>query len=106
MADALFVDTAARPDALIGRVLNNICRVFAVCAGVMLILMALMSLTSIVGRPVYPPEVENEQDKEIAARDLKSTVMSRLRELIAQGEEQYGRSFLERIGRRYLYAAP
>jgi TRAP-type C4-dicarboxylate transport system permease small subunit len=53
MADALFVDTAARPDALVGRVLNNICRFFAVCAGVMLVLMALMSLTSIVGRTLF-----------------------------------------------------
>ncbi|MDP1733737.1 MAG: TRAP transporter small permease [Sulfuritalea sp.] len=53
MADALFVDTDVRPDALIGRVLNMLCRVFAVCAGVMLILMALMSLTSIVGRALF-----------------------------------------------------
>jgi TRAP-type C4-dicarboxylate transport system permease small subunit len=50
MADALYVDADARPDALIGRVLNKVCRFFAVCAGVMLILMALMSLISIVGR--------------------------------------------------------
>ncbi|OHC70459.1 MAG: hypothetical protein A3H93_13880 [Rhodocyclales bacterium RIFCSPLOWO2_02_FULL_63_24] len=53
MADALFVDTAARPDALIGRVLNNMCRFFAICAGIMLVLMALMSLTSIVGRTLF-----------------------------------------------------
>ncbi|MDP1612130.1 MAG: TRAP transporter small permease [Sulfuritalea sp.] len=53
MADALFVDTAARPDALAGRVLNALCRFFAVCAGIVLILMALMSLTSIVGRALF-----------------------------------------------------
>jgi TRAP-type C4-dicarboxylate transport system permease small subunit len=53
MADALYVDADARPDALIGRVLNNVCRFFAVCAGIMLILMALMSLTSIVGRTLF-----------------------------------------------------
>jgi len=53
MAEALFVDTDARPDALIGRVLHKLCRFFAVCAGITLILMALMSLTSIVGRTVF-----------------------------------------------------
>lgn len=53
MADAVYVDVEARPDALIGRVLNKLCRFFAVCAGLMLILMALMSLTSIVGRSLF-----------------------------------------------------
>lgn len=53
MADALYVDADARPDALIGRVLNRVCRFFAVCAGIMLILMALMSLASIVGRTLF-----------------------------------------------------
>ncbi|BAO29425.1 TRAP transporter small permease [Sulfuritalea hydrogenivorans] len=53
MAEALFVDTEARPDALIGRVLHKLCRFFAICAGIMLILMALMSLTSIVGRSLF-----------------------------------------------------
>ncbi|MCF8149638.1 MAG: TRAP transporter small permease [Burkholderiaceae bacterium] len=50
MADAIYVDSDARPSALVGRVLNAVCRFFAICAGIMLILMALMSLTSIVGR--------------------------------------------------------
>lgn len=50
MADAVYVDVEARPDALIGRVLHKTCRFFAVCAGIMLILMAMMSLASIVGR--------------------------------------------------------
>lgn len=50
MADALYTDSQARPDALVGVVLNSVCRYFAVGAGVMLILMALMSLASIVGR--------------------------------------------------------
>ena len=53
MAEALFVDTEARPDALIGRVLHKLCRFFAICAGIMLILLALMSLTSIVGRSLF-----------------------------------------------------
>lgn len=53
MADTLFVDTDARPDVLIGRVLNKVSRFFAVCAGLVLILMALMSLTSIVGRALF-----------------------------------------------------
>lgn len=53
MADAVYVDAEARPDALIGRVLNKICRFFAFCGGVMLILMALMSLGSIVGRTLF-----------------------------------------------------
>ncbi len=53
MADALFTDYHAHPDALIGRILNAICRLFAVCAGSILILMALMSLASIVGRTFF-----------------------------------------------------
>lgn len=53
MADAVYVDAQARPDALIGRVLNKACRFFAFCAGIMLILMALMSLGSIVGRTLF-----------------------------------------------------
>ncbi len=53
MADALFVDNAARPTALVGRVLNALCRAFAVGSGVTLILMALMSFTSIVGRGLF-----------------------------------------------------
>ncbi|MCX7146478.1 MAG: TRAP transporter small permease, partial [Sulfuritalea sp.] len=53
MADAVYVDTQARPDALIGRVLTKVCRFFAFCAGIMLILMALMSLGSIVGRTLF-----------------------------------------------------
>lgn len=53
MADAIFVDSDARPIALFGRVLNASCRFFAICAGIMLILMALMSLTSIAGRTFF-----------------------------------------------------
>ena len=53
MADAIFTDSDARPTALVGKVLNACCRFFAVCAGIMLILMALMSLTSIVGRSLF-----------------------------------------------------
>jgi TRAP-type C4-dicarboxylate transport system permease small subunit len=53
MADAVYVDAETRPDALIGRLLTKICRFFAFCGGVMLILMALMSLGSIVGRTLF-----------------------------------------------------
>lgn len=53
MADAIFVDKDAQPTALVGRVLNKLCRAFAVGSGLMLIAMALMSLTSIVGRTFF-----------------------------------------------------
>ena len=50
MADALFVDNAARPISLVGRVLNALCRAFAIGSGVTLMLMAVMSVVSILGR--------------------------------------------------------
>ena len=53
MADAIFVDRDVQPAVLAGRVLNKVCRAFAVGSGVTLILMALMSLTSIVGRSLF-----------------------------------------------------
>lgn len=53
MADAVYVEIEAGPHDPVGRVLNMTCRVFAICAGIMLILMALMSLTSIVGRSIF-----------------------------------------------------
>ena len=53
MADAVYVDADSRPDALIGRVLTRTCRFFAFCGGVMLILMAVLSLGSIVGRTLF-----------------------------------------------------
>ncbi len=53
MADAVYVDSEAGPRDPIGRVLNKTCRLFAVGAGIMLILMALMSLASIVGRSLF-----------------------------------------------------
>ena len=53
MADALYVDKDAEPAALVGRLLNKICRAFAIGSGVTLILMSLMSLTSIVGRSLF-----------------------------------------------------
>jgi TRAP-type C4-dicarboxylate transport system permease small subunit len=53
MADAVYVDIESGPRDPVGRVLNKICRAFAICAGIMLILMSLMSLTSIVGRSVF-----------------------------------------------------
>lgn len=53
MADAVFHDDQARPTQLIGKVLDRLCRLFAMGAGVTLILMALMSLSSIVGRTFF-----------------------------------------------------
>jgi len=53
MADAIFVDKDAQPVALVGRVLNKLCRAFAVGSGLTLIAMSLMSLTSIVGRSLF-----------------------------------------------------
>lgn len=53
MADAIFVDNAARPISLVGRVLNALCRVFAIGSGVTLMLMALMSVVSILGRSLF-----------------------------------------------------
>lgn len=50
MADALYVDKEAKPAALVGLILHKACRVFAFGSGLVLILMALMSLTSILGR--------------------------------------------------------
>jgi TRAP-type C4-dicarboxylate transport system permease small subunit len=49
MADAVFV-YHARPTDPVGRVLDRVSRLFAVCSGLMLIAMALMSVYSIVGR--------------------------------------------------------
>ena len=46
MADAIYVDKDAQPVALVGRVLNKLCRAFAVGSGLTLIAMALMSLTA------------------------------------------------------------
>ena len=52
MADAVFVDKETGPPDPVGQVLNRVSRAFAVGAGLMLVLMALMSLASIVGRTV------------------------------------------------------
>ena len=62
MADAIFVDSDARPTALIGRGLNACCRFFAICAGILLILMALMSLTSIVGRTLFDKPIMGDYE--------------------------------------------
>ena len=50
MPDTFSVDSEAQPGTLVGKLLTSACRFFAVCAGIILILMALMSLASIVGR--------------------------------------------------------
>lgn len=49
MADAIFVDRS-RPTDPIGRALDLVSRLFAICSGLMLIAMALMSVYSIIGR--------------------------------------------------------
>lgn len=53
MTDAHCDDVQARPLALVWLVLAACCRFLAVCAGIILILMALMSLASIVGRTLF-----------------------------------------------------
>lgn len=52
MADAAFVDHA-RPTDPVGRALDGISRLFAICSGLMLVAMALMSVYSIVGRAFF-----------------------------------------------------
>lgn len=52
MADAVFVDSS-RPTDPIGRVLDAVARLFAICSGLMLTAMALMSVYSIVGRSLF-----------------------------------------------------
>lgn len=53
MADAVYVDAESGPRDPVGQVLDTTCRIFAVGGGIMLILMALMSLVSILGRSVF-----------------------------------------------------
>ena len=57
MADAVYVDIESGPRDPVGQLLNKTCRLFAVCGGIMLILMALMSLASILGRSVFDQPV-------------------------------------------------
>lgn len=52
MSDSLSVDTT-RPTDPVGRLLDAIARAFAICSGLMLVSMALMSLYSIVGRSFF-----------------------------------------------------
>lgn len=52
MADAAIVDRI-RPFDPVGRALDGICRLFAICSGLMLLAMALMSVYSIVGRALF-----------------------------------------------------
>jgi TRAP-type C4-dicarboxylate transport system permease small subunit len=52
MADAVFSDTP-RPTDPIGKVLDAVSRLFAICSGLMLTAMALMSVYSIVGRAFF-----------------------------------------------------
>jgi TRAP-type C4-dicarboxylate transport system permease small subunit len=56
MADAVFADRS-RPTDPIGRALDLVSRLFAVCSGLMLIAMALMSVYSIVGRSLLDKPV-------------------------------------------------
>jgi|GEM_PF-208523 len=52
MSEAVFTD-ASRPTDPIGRTLDAVSRLFAICSGLMLIAMALMSVYSIVGRSFF-----------------------------------------------------
>ena len=52
MADAVFQDVEHHYGP-IGRVLDNLSRAFAICAGVTLTLMAFMSLASVIGRAAF-----------------------------------------------------
>lgn len=52
MTEVLHVETA-RPEGPGGRLLDTLCRLFAVGSGIVLILMAAMSLASIVGRTFF-----------------------------------------------------
>jgi TRAP-type C4-dicarboxylate transport system permease small subunit len=52
LADAIFLDIRQRHGP-VGRVLDLISRFFAICAGIVLTLMALMSLASILGRTFF-----------------------------------------------------
>ncbi|MEP6970630.1 MAG: TRAP transporter small permease [Betaproteobacteria bacterium] len=52
MSDALVTDNT-RPTDPVGRVLDGISRLFAICSGLMLTAMALMSVYSIIGRSFF-----------------------------------------------------
>ncbi len=52
MSDAVFSDTS-RPTDPVGKVLDAISRLFAICSGLMLTAMALMSVYSIIGRSFF-----------------------------------------------------
>ncbi len=52
MSEASFVDRS-QPTDPIGRILDRVCRLFAICSGLMLIAMALMSVYSILGRAFF-----------------------------------------------------
>ncbi len=52
MSEALFVDSS-HPTDPIGRTLDLVCRLFAICSGLILTAMALMSVYSILGRAVF-----------------------------------------------------
>ena len=61
MAEAVFVD-AERPAGPVGRLLDRLCRLFAVASGVMLVLMAAMSLASIVGRSLFDQPIVGDYE--------------------------------------------
>ena len=52
MAEAVFAEIA-RPTGPGGRLLDSVCRLFAVGGGIMLVLMAAMSLASVIGRSLF-----------------------------------------------------
>ena len=75
MADAIFVDRDAEPVALVGRVLNKLCRAFAVGSGLMLIMMSLMSVASIVGRSLFSMPVLGDYELVQAMSAVDVTVL-------------------------------
>jgi TRAP-type C4-dicarboxylate transport system permease small subunit len=56
MADAIFQEVEHHYGP-IGRVLDNLARAFAICAGITLTLMAFMSLASVIGRAAFSKSI-------------------------------------------------
>lgn len=61
MAEATFTPVA-RPQDPAGRVLDLACRALAICAGIVLTLMALMSVISIIGRSFFDSPIKGDYE--------------------------------------------
>ena len=69
MSDAVFSDTS-RPTDPVGKVLDAISRLFAICSGLMLTAMALMSVYSIIGRSFFDKPLMGDYELvQMMARD-------------------------------------